>query len=237
LATRRVRARAALGRRAAFIADNEWRTNRTMSMPRDLARTVLLCLVGGSADAISYLRYGTFVGAMSGNTVLLGIDIVERRPERVLYHVSIVAAFLAAAILARVVITSRIPVIVPLAATAAMLGLSELITDKWGALLSAAALGLQNATVHKIGGVWINTVFITGNLMQLASAVPQTAVPRQHREITLLTTAWLAYAAGAVLGGAALHLISYPMIVPAVLAFVAAVVEEYVKSRDATLAG
>jgi uncharacterized membrane protein YoaK (UPF0700 family) len=206
-----------------------------MSMSRDLGRTVLLCLVGGSADAISYIRYGTFVGAMTGNTVLLGIDIAKWQPERALYHVSIVAAFLAAAILTRVVIAWRIPVIVPLACTAVMLGASELITGQWGALLSAAALGLQNAAVRKIGGVLINTVFITGNLMVLASAVPQAAVPQQHREIILLATAWLAYAMGAVFGGAALHLISYPMIVPTVLAFVAAVVEEYVQRRDATL--
>lgn len=206
-----------------------------MSISRDLGRTILLCLVGGSADAISYLRYGTFVGAMTGNTVLLGIDIAEWRPERALYHLAIIAVFLAAAILARFVIVSRIPVIVPLAVTAVMLGASELITGQWSALLSAAALGLQNAAVRRIGGVVINTVFITGDLMQLATAVPQAAVPQQNREITFLATAWLAYATGAVLGGAALHAISYPMIVPAVLAFVAGIIEQYVARRDAAL--
>jgi uncharacterized membrane protein YoaK (UPF0700 family) len=205
-----------------------------MNASRDLGRTILLCLVGGSADGISYLRYGTFVGAMTGNTVLLGIDITEGRPERALYHLAIVAVFLAAAILARVVIVSRMPVVVPLVVTAVMLGASELIVSEWGALLSAAALGLQNAAVRKIGGVSINTVFITGDLMQLASAVPQAPVPWQNREITFLTAAWFAYAVGAVLGGATLHLISYPMIVPAVLALVAAVVEGYVERRDAT---
>jgi uncharacterized membrane protein YoaK (UPF0700 family) len=204
-----------------------------MSALRDLTRTVLLCLVGGSADAISYLRYGTFVGAMTGNTVLLGIDVAEWQPERALYHASIVAVFLAAAIFARVVIVSRIPVIVLLVCTAMMLGASELIKGEWSALLSAAALGLQNAAVRKIGGVSINTVFITGDLMTLASAVPRATAPRQHREIFLLATAWLAYAVGAVLGGAALHLISYPMLVPTILAFVAALLEEYVQRHQA----
>ena len=205
-------------------------------MSRDLARTVLLCLVGGSADAISYLRYGAFVGAMSGNTILLGIDIAKGEPERAFYHLAIIAVFLAAAILARVVITSRIPVMVPLACTAVMLGASELITGQWSALLSAAALGLQNAAVRKIAGVSVNTVFITGDLMQLASAVPQAAAPQQHREIAVLSTAWIAYAAGAVLGGLALHTIGYPMIVPTVLAFAAALVEQYVERYDETLA-
>ena len=39
---------------------------------RDLACAVLLCLVGGWVDAVSYLETGIFSGAMSGNTVLLG---------------------------------------------------------------------------------------------------------------------------------------------------------------------
>jgi uncharacterized membrane protein YoaK (UPF0700 family) len=213
------------------------RTNPDMRMSRDLARTVLLCLVGGSADGIFYIRYGTFVGAMSGNTILLGIDVAQGRPERAFYHFAIVAVFLIAAILSRVVITSKIPVVVPLACTAVMLGACELIAGQWSALLSAAALGLQNAAVRKFAGVSVNTVFITGDLMQLATAVPGAAVPRQRREIAVLTAAWLAYAAGAVLGGAALHVISYPMIVPAALAFIAAFVEQYVERRDTALPG
>jgi uncharacterized membrane protein YoaK (UPF0700 family) len=119
---------------------------------------------------------------------------------------------------------------------AVMLEASELITNQWSALLSAAALGLQNAAVRKISGVSLNTVFITGNLMQLATAVPQAAAPQQHHEITMLTATWLAYAAGAVLGGIALHVIAYPMIVPAALAFVAAIVENYLQRHDAALA-
>ena len=41
----------------------------------------------------------------------------------------------------------------------------------------------------------------------------------------MLTISWIAYAAGSVAGALALHLIGYPMIVPAVLALAAAVVE------------
>lgn len=46
--------------------------------PRDLERTVLLCVIGGSADAIAFLRYNAFVGAMTGNTVLLGMARIDR---------------------------------------------------------------------------------------------------------------------------------------------------------------
>ena len=97
-----------------------------------------------------------------------------------------------------------------------MLGGSELITGQWSAAICAAALGLQNAAVRSIAGVPINTVFITGNLVRLGTAVPEAAVPQQQATLAVLTIAWIAYAAGAVAGAAALHMIAYPMIVPAV---------------------
>lgn len=202
-----------------------------MTALRDLARTALLCLIGGSADAISYLRHGTFVGAMTGNTVLLGIDVVAWRPDRALYHVSIVAVFLAAVIVTRAALLARVPVVVPLVLTAILLGGSELSASEWSATLCAAALGLQNSAVRRIGGVAINTVFITGNLQSLGSAMP--ATPRRQSQVTLLGAAWIAYAAGAVAGAAALHVIGHPMIVPAVLALVAAFVETRAQAGEA----
>lgn len=204
-----------------------------MNVPRDLGRTALLCLVGGSADAIAYLRFGTFVGAMTGNTVLLGIDIVEGHAAIALYHVAIVAVFLLAVIATRAAVDRKMPVIVALMLTALMLGLSGLIASPWGAALSAAALGMQNAAVRRIGGVPVNTAFITGDLIRLGAAVPEAGAPSRQREVVLLAAAWIAYAGGAVLGAAALHMISYPMMVPAVLALAAAIVETAVKRQNA----
>ena len=203
-----------------------------MGAVRDFGRTGLLCLTGGSADAVSFLRYGTFVGAMTGNTVLLGTDIVGGRPDRAIYHLCIIATFLIAVIVARASLLSRMPVAIPLLAGAVLLGATELIAGEWSALLAAAALGLQNATVPKIGGVSINTVFVTGDLFRLGSAVPRAGDPRHRNEVSLLTTAWIAYAAGAVLGAAALHFIAYPMIVPAVLAAAAAIIETRAAGGD-----
>jgi uncharacterized membrane protein YoaK (UPF0700 family) len=203
-----------------------------MNVPRDLGRTALLCLVGGSADAIAYLRFGTFVGAMTGNTVLIGIDITAGHGTSALYHVAIVAVFLMAVIATRVAFY-KLPVIVPLLLTAIMLALSGLIASPWGAALSAAALGVQNAAVRRIGGVPVNTAFITGDLIRLGVAVPEARVPGRHPEVVLLATAWMAYAAGAVLGAVALRVIFYPMIVPAVLALAAAIVEAGVARRNA----
>ena len=88
-----------------------------------------------------------------------------------------------------------------------MLGGSEFITDQWSAAICAAALGMQNAAVRSIAGVPINTVFITGNLVRLGTAVPEASAPQQQATLAVLTIAWIAYAAGAVAGALALHLI------------------------------
>ncbi|MGA7959225.1 MAG: YoaK family protein [Xanthobacteraceae bacterium] len=194
--------------------------------PRDLGRTVLLCATGGAADAIAFLRYDTFVGAMTGNTVLLGIDLAEGNLDRAGFHLGIVAIFLVAVVVTEIALRLKIPPALPVALTALMLGGSEFITDQWSAAICAAALGMQNAAVRSIAGVPINTVFITGNLVRLGTTVPEASAPQQQQAtLAVLTIAWIAYAAGAVAGALALHLIDYPMIVPAALALAAAVVE------------
>lgn len=202
-----------------------------MNAAINLGRTVLLCLIGGSADAIAYVRYGTFVGAMSGNTVLLGVSLIQERYDSTFYHACIIAVFLVAVIVTRLALDYRVPVLVPLFLTAALLGGSELFPDKWTAVLSAGALGMENAAVWKIGGIAVYTVFITGDLFRLGSAIPEPRQPEQKIQLKLLTTAWIAYAGGAVLGAAMLYLISHPMTVPAALAVVAAIVESVVHRR------
>lgn len=191
----------------------------------DLGRTMLLCLIGGSADAIAYLRYDTFVGAMTGNTVLLGIDLAGWRLDRAGYHASIVTVFLASVIVTQIALNAKIPTSLPLFLAALLLGGSELVASEWSAAICAAALGMQSTAVRRIGGVSINTVFITGNLVRLGSAVPEASEPKQQATLAVLTTAWIAYAAGAIIGALALHTIAHPMLAPAALALVAAMVE------------
>jgi uncharacterized membrane protein YoaK (UPF0700 family) len=203
-----------------------------MSDACNLTRITLLCVVGGCADAIAYLRYGTFVGAMTGNTVLLGIDIAQWRLDGAVFHLSIIAAFLLAVVLTRAVLDG-FPVIVPLTFTALMLATSDLITNQWSAALCAAALGLQNAAVRKIGGVSVNSVFVTGDLLRLGSAIPRMGTAKQQDQVILLGAAWVAYAIGAVFGAAALHTTNHPMIVPAIVAVVAAVVEAHAERQPA----
>ncbi len=195
-----------------------------MQVP-DIGRAVLLCVIGGSADAIAYLRYDTFVGAMTGNTVLLGMDFSRWQFDHAGYHIGIVAAFFAAVILTRSAVKREIPAAAALVVTALMLAASEFITNHWSAAVVAAALGMQNAAVRTIAGVPINTVFITGNLVQLGSSVQSPSQPGHRTALALLTASWIAYAVGALLGAVALHLIDHPMLVPAGLGLIAATAE------------
>jgi uncharacterized membrane protein YoaK (UPF0700 family) len=192
---------------------------------RDFGRTALLCVIGGSADAVSYLRHDTFVGAMTGNTVLLGIDLAGLRFDHAAYHAGIIAVFFAAIVATLAALKASLPASLPLVFTAIMLGGSELIAGQWSAAVAAGALGMQNAAIRKIGGVSINTAFVTGDLLRLGSAVTEASAPDQQVTLTVLAIAWTAYAAGAIIGAVALHAIAHPMVVPAVLALIAAGVE------------
>lgn len=194
-------------------------------LAHDIGRTALLCGIGGSADAIAFLRYDAFVGAMTGNTVLLGIDLAQWQLDHARFHLGIIAIFFAAVIVTRVALKREIPASVPLVITALMLAGSEFVADRWSVAIVAAALGMQNAAVRMIGGVSINSVFITGNLVQLGSAVPHALEPEHRGAFAVLTASWVAYALGALIGALALHFVGHPMLVPAGLALIAAIAE------------
>ncbi len=104
---------------------------------------------------------------MTGNTVLLGIDFAHWRLDHAGFHIGIVAAFFAAVILTRSAVKSEIHAAAPLVVDRADAGRLPNSSPANGAPRSvAAALGMQNAAVRTIAGVPLNTVFITGNLVQ-----------------------------------------------------------------------
>jgi uncharacterized membrane protein YoaK (UPF0700 family) len=181
-------------------------------------------MIGGAADAIAYIRFGTFVGAMSGNTILLGIDLFQNQMASAAYHLAVIATFFAAVVLAQAAKEKHLPLAPIMLATAIMLAGSDAVNGKWSALLSAAALGLENGAVRKFGGVPVNTVFVTGDLVRLASALPQLRRAKGRTQIIIFSAAWCAYAVGAILGAAGTAWTSHPMVLPAAFALLAAVV-------------
>jgi uncharacterized membrane protein YoaK (UPF0700 family) len=169
----------------------------------------LLCAVAGSVDATAYLLCGrVFVANMTGNTVLLAISLLQRAPGEAALRGGLVAAFLAGVIVARFLArtagerptkTQRIFV----------LGIESLVllTMAWknaGAhtglllLLLACVLGIQNGAFRYIGGLHLNTTFITGDLEKLGEAITNRRDPLPKVSAFLLS--WIAYGGGGLLG-------------------------------------
>src|SRR3984957_7472609 len=192
----------------------------------------LLCALAGSVDAAAYLLCGQiFVANMTGNTVLLGISLLQRNPKEATLRAGMVAAFLAGVIVARL-LAGPADKRVTKTQRVFILGIeSLLLLLAWknaGAhmdlllLLLACMLGIQNAAFQYIGGFHLNTTFITGDLEKLGEAVTdmRDALPKT----TTFLVSWIAYAGGACLG--ALNALKLPhrgFLVPTILAVASAI--------------
>jgi uncharacterized membrane protein YoaK (UPF0700 family) len=62
--------------------------------PETLAEGVLLAAVGGFLDAFTFIRFGVFANAQSGNVVLFGVFVARAEWSTALRHLAPVAVFL-----------------------------------------------------------------------------------------------------------------------------------------------
>jgi uncharacterized membrane protein YoaK (UPF0700 family) len=183
---------------------------------RELGYAGVLSGVGGWVDAATYLRFGAFSGAMSGNTVLLGLSMARGSVRDAIYYAGLVAVFLGAVVATRYGLARgwRAPLL--LLGSAVLLAGSDFVLRRSGALLSAVALGMQNAAMRKFAGVTLNSVFITGNLEVLGEAVPRlTRRPIERKRVRLIAIAWFCYALGAACGAVAHHFTGLVLLIPA----------------------
>jgi uncharacterized membrane protein YoaK (UPF0700 family) len=173
----------------------------------------LLAIVAGYADAVGFLSFNAFAGAMTGNTVLLGIALATDKLAQAAQSAGIIAAFLmgvaASALLRRHVSLAAILVI-----EMAAIVVAALVTPPVAAPVLAFAMGLQNAAMTHFAGLSLNTVFLTGNLQKLV----ETLLSRDGRAtsegvaVALLSRLWLAYLSGVVLGALAWKTTAYPLL-------------------------
>jgi uncharacterized membrane protein YoaK (UPF0700 family) len=199
----------------------DWQESGERALPKPetspdntIWQACLLAMVAGYADAVGFLTFNAFAGAMTGNTVLLGIALAGKKLADVAQSAGIIAAFLvgvaASAWLRRWVSLAGL-VFLEMAAIL----LAALVTPLVAAHLLALAMGLQNAAMTQFAGTTLNTVFLTGNLQKLV----QDLLRRDRREsaagratIALIARFWLAYLAGVVLGAVAWHAFSHPLL-------------------------
>ena len=166
-------------------------TRRTAPLPNPNKCSValLLTFVAGSVDVIGYLTIQqVFTAHVSGLTAHLGIDLTGRDWSKVVIGASVIAAFLVGSISGRVIIelaaqarfkriasvTLGLEMMLLLAFvvgdTAHSVQISNSSVQNAAWLLSAlgCAMGIQTATLTRIGSLTIHTTFVTGMINKLA---------------------------------------------------------------------
>jgi uncharacterized membrane protein YoaK (UPF0700 family) len=186
---------------------------------------LLLTGVGGYVDAVSYLALGrVFTANMTGNTVLLGLAIVQGDAAGAGRSALALGGFLAGGALgARLVALAARPqvwprgVTVALAAEGALLvalavvhaavvaGESTLLVGR--VALAALAMGVQSAAARRLDVSGVTTTFVTGTLTSLVSllAVHGVVPGAGSQSKRLLAAAWVVYVAGAMAAAAAMQ--------------------------------
>jgi uncharacterized membrane protein YoaK (UPF0700 family) len=211
------------------------------------ALAVLLTWVGGYVDGVGYLiLFDLFTSHQSGNSVVLGVSIGTEHWTEALHRGFVIPMFVtglaAGTILHHALRQRRIRALLalPLALEAVLLGLFLVcggLAIRDGVLevpavyypiaaLPALAMGLQNTTLRKVGGVGLRTTFVTGILSGFAEEAVAYGLwfrgrqrghgwqrwqillclsPRQasFNHMLLLGGLWLGFLAGAVCGALA----------------------------------
>jgi uncharacterized membrane protein YoaK (UPF0700 family) len=176
----------------------------------------LLAIVAGYADAVGFLVFNAFAGAMTGNTVLLGIALAGNQLAAAAESAGIIAAFVVG-VAASALLRRYVPLAALLGLEAAAIVAAALIMPLVAAPALAFAMGLQNAAMTHFAGTSLNTVFLTGNLQKLVESLLDRDALRAHATsegtaVALLSRMWVAYLAGVVLGAVARHWTAYPLL-------------------------
>lgn len=144
---------------------------------------LLLTFTAGFVDVVGYLAlYQVFTANMTGNTVHFAINLLHSRWSDAILAGSIIATFVAGSIVGRGVIElgarNRIRRIASftlllealLITLASLAPLHARVSDiKIGSLAALAfAMGLQTATLTRVGPLTIHTTFVTGMLNKFA---------------------------------------------------------------------
>jgi uncharacterized membrane protein YoaK (UPF0700 family) len=201
---------------------------------------LLLTFTAGIVDIVSYITvYHYFVAHMSGTTVHLGSDLVRSEWADVTKSGTVIISFITGSVVGRTIIEAgaraqRRTVATITLLTEAFLVLSFILMrhitishapaqalqlGTTCALLSllATAMGLQTATLTRIGPLTIHTTFVTGMLNKLAQSVSQwmfwlhdhwgehfnirsATQPAAFRTAVFMAAIWISYLVGSITG-------------------------------------
>jgi uncharacterized membrane protein YoaK (UPF0700 family) len=191
---------------------------------------LLLTFAAGCVDIIGFMNlYHTFTAHMTGVTVHLGQNLMRGKAYDCAVLFATVGAFVLGSVIGRTVVEIGLRKQVRSAATSSLaLEFLLIIAVALGGtvpqrqvgmvILLAAAMGVQTATLTRIGSLTVHTTFVTGMLNKLAQLLSHALFlsydefrgrdqphlsKTVHRQALFMFSIWVLYLAGAITGTAA----------------------------------
>lgn len=232
-----------------------------------VAMALLLTFVAGFVDIVGYVAvYHLFTANMTGTTVHLGHDLVIGQHIAAIIALSILGAFVLGSIGGRALIEvgarghvrsiASIAIAVELALVLGFISVfnTSSATEKSPTdicvllILLATAMGIQTATLTRIGPLTVHTTFVTGMLNKLAQLISHTLfrsydliradrqvgqrlreMRKQHtQEAMFFFSIWFTYFIAALVGALSYSRWSVRvMYLPALLLGIAIVVDQF----------
>ncbi|AOV97624.1 hypothetical protein A9798_12135 [Edwardsiella hoshinae] len=184
---------------------------RERGMDKRFAVLLLLTLVGGFADAGSFVLLTTFTGHITGNAVLAMIYLAQGHWLTLGYCTIALCCFLAGTFFGscwrlRHQTDNAPRHIAPLLCWQALLmlagcGLWQLGSSAGFILLQALALGLQNGVIQSLRSAKVHSTYITGMSTSLINSLANGCHAQERALRWTLFAGILGFVAGALLGG------------------------------------
>lgn len=203
---------------------------------RDLWTAALLGFTAGYTTSNTKVRFNTFGGMMTGNTVKVGIALQQEKWAWAGVYFMCVSLFALGTVFALFMIqklgslrSQRLFLLVFMACFLLVDGVSVALKDEdeiWRSLVSSLAsfaLGAQNLLSQKSGLIKGNTTFMTGNIQKMAEALWNLKTkkgglkPSESRAAFLLFLTWINYVLGGVCGAGLAQLFDWSLTPAAVL--------------------
>lgn len=197
-----------------------------------------LALVAGYVDALGFFDLNEiYAAAMTGNTVQLGVTFVREEWPHLAVAAATLGAFFCGGLFSSF-IRRRLPhpailllIMAPLLLAAQAVRLDAQNPAAIELPLLAMVMAMQGQTVSRFGGVPIQTIVVTNNLLKFADAIVGRYLSHGKRsratsgdaarstraDVILPGCAWLGYTVGTASAALASVYFSLPFIAPAAL--------------------
>jgi uncharacterized membrane protein YoaK (UPF0700 family) len=207
----------------------------TLPLHVSARRVVALTTVCGFVEVIGYKDAGGIYPAiMTGNTVQLGWSLAQGAWSRFTLLAFAIGAFFFGCMIASLIRRHLRRPQLELCIMAVLLVVTGLVREHPALRIPvelpmlALALGMQGETISRFGGVSLQTLVVTNNMVKFSDAFIGRYLcgksPKNKRpalaEVLLPGLAWLTYSLAAAVGAIVAGVVSEPLIFPALLLIV-----------------